>query len=633
MATGQQAAVLEGVRRIFSGGTVAGLGSESLLRRFATRGDEAAFSAIVARHGPMVLGVCRRALRDSHDVEDAFQATFLVFVRKARSIRDGDTLGPWLYGVAHRVATRARVVASKRRANERTGVDLDPAGTSSEADAESVEIRALIDAEIGRLPERYRNPIILCDLEGCSQPEAAGRLGWTEGSLRGRLARARELLRKRLLHRGLVAPAGAIGGLIATDTASAGRLGEALARSLVGAAAGRVEGVSTTAVTLAREVLEAMMRFKVLSIGLAAFVAGAGFSGAGFFALRATKANPPQQSQVPEKTPPTGQSSPADPPTGAISIENGDPFALPPAKPGQEPQFAPPPGKSPVSQDLVIPGKDLKNPPPPEPADARRLVVGDVILVEVLEALPGRQISGERVVRPDGTISLHWYGDLEVVGLTRREVKVKVIEHLRQYLTDESLGLMAWDPHDQAYVWSHPARSDRVYIDDSPTFDKKPRPRLANGLHPIASPIRPAVAAPTDRPSGKPMKINQGDCLLVEVLQALPGRQIQGQRIVRSDGTLSLGYYGDLKVAGLTRAEAKVKLIEHLRQYLTEEALGLVEVDKSGKKTPVAPERSTRVFIEEGLMNDAPDTRLDALEQKLDRVLDELQSLKKDRPR
>ena len=339
MATGQQAAVLDGVRQIFSGGTVAGMGSESLLRRFATRGDEAAFSAIVARHGPMVLGVCRRTLRDSHDVEDAFQATFLVFVRKARSIRDGETLGPWLHGVARRVATRARVGATRRRGNELAGVDVDPAVPPSEPDAERAELRAVLDEEIGRLPERYRAAIILCDLEGCTQQEAAGRLGWSEGSLRGRLARGREQLRNRLIRRGLAAPAGAIATLTVADPASAARLGEALARSLVQVVAGNVEGVSTTAVTLASEVLEAMTRFKILSVGLAAFVAGAALSGAGAVSIikmrqardGASKEALVASSEVrisPER--PTSQ-----PPTRPSVGWPSDPLALPPA-PGED---------------------------------------------------------------------------------------------------------------------------------------------------------------------------------------------------------------------------------------------------------------------------------------------------------
>src|SRR3954452_3100532 len=121
MASGNHAAVLAGVGRLFDGGTVAGLGSGALLARFADRGDEAAFEAIVARHGPMVLGVCRRALADPLDVEDAFQATFLVLVRRAGSVRDADRLAPWLYGVARGVTARARARAIRRRTRERSG--------------------------------------------------------------------------------------------------------------------------------------------------------------------------------------------------------------------------------------------------------------------------------------------------------------------------------------------------------------------------------------------------------------------------------------------------------------------------------------------------------------------------------
>src|SRR3954447_6451072 len=123
MSTGHYGAVLRHLQRLFSLGTVAGLTEWQLLHRYVTRHDEAAFEALVARHGPMVLGVCRRVLDDPHDVEDAFQATFLVLVKKAGSIRDRDVLGTWLYGVARRVAVRARVEARRRRARERAGVE------------------------------------------------------------------------------------------------------------------------------------------------------------------------------------------------------------------------------------------------------------------------------------------------------------------------------------------------------------------------------------------------------------------------------------------------------------------------------------------------------------------------------
>ena len=185
------------VLRLFEGGSVAGMDDGELLARFAERRDEAAFEALVDRLGPMVLGVCRRMLADPRDVEDAFQATFLVLVRRAGSIRDRELVGPWLHGVAVRVARRARVLAVRRAIRERRE-DADVMVPERPPVAEWSEVRAAIDEEIGRLPEHHRRPVVLCDVEGLSREEAAARLGWTLNMVRGRLDRARGRLRDRL---------------------------------------------------------------------------------------------------------------------------------------------------------------------------------------------------------------------------------------------------------------------------------------------------------------------------------------------------------------------------------------------------------------------------------------------------
>ncbi len=125
MASGYRGSVVGSLGRLFEAGTVAGLSEAQLLERFLAQGDEAAFEAILQRHGPMVLGVCRRVLDDPHDIADAFQATFLILVKKARSIRDRDALGTWLYGVARRVAVRAKVNARRRHTRERTGIGAE----------------------------------------------------------------------------------------------------------------------------------------------------------------------------------------------------------------------------------------------------------------------------------------------------------------------------------------------------------------------------------------------------------------------------------------------------------------------------------------------------------------------------
>jgi RNA polymerase sigma factor (sigma-70 family) len=206
------------IDRLFEKGSLTGLDESQLLDRFMAERDELALEALLEWHGPMVLGVCRRWLADSHDIDDAFQATFLILVRKARALRDVHRLGPWLHGVAYRVAVRARADARRRRALEHAGArpECDADAHSPERLALRAEVRGLVDEEVARLPTSQRAAIVLCDLEGLTQQDAARILGWSEGSLRGRLGRARQKLRDRLQRRG-VAPAiaPAIGPLLA----------------------------------------------------------------------------------------------------------------------------------------------------------------------------------------------------------------------------------------------------------------------------------------------------------------------------------------------------------------------------------------------------------------------------------
>src|SRR5262249_26967628 len=142
-------AVLRDIDRIFNKGSMTGLAEGQLLREFTTRGDEIAFEALVTRHGPMVLGVCRRLLHDPRDVEDAFQATFLVLLRRAAALHAADPLGPWLHGVAYRVAARIRAQAARRPAGERQGAR--PESVAPPCPLERCEVRAILDEEIGRL--------------------------------------------------------------------------------------------------------------------------------------------------------------------------------------------------------------------------------------------------------------------------------------------------------------------------------------------------------------------------------------------------------------------------------------------------------------------------------------------------
>ena len=171
-----------------------------LVRAFAATRDEAAFAEIVRRHGPMVLAVCRRVLADAPEADDAFQAVFLVLARRAGSVGRPERLGGWLHGVAVRCARRARSAAASRRAKEHPMSDV---AAPAAADPLWADARPVLDEEIGKLPEKLRAALVLCELEGLGRAEAAERLGVPEGTLSSRLARAKEALRSRLVRRGL----------------------------------------------------------------------------------------------------------------------------------------------------------------------------------------------------------------------------------------------------------------------------------------------------------------------------------------------------------------------------------------------------------------------------------------------
>ena len=209
------------LQTLYSVGVTAGLTDGQLLERFAThRGEpgELAFAALVERHGPMVFRACRGILADEHEAHDAFQATFLILLRKGPTLWVRDSLAPWLHRVACRAAGRARLDARRRRTHESRVAELAQSRTRADRPG---ELAAILHEEVDRLPDRYRLPIVLCDLEGRAYEEAARHLGCPVGTVRSRLSRGRERLRRRLTRRGLAPSAGLIGVAITADTASA----------------------------------------------------------------------------------------------------------------------------------------------------------------------------------------------------------------------------------------------------------------------------------------------------------------------------------------------------------------------------------------------------------------------------
>jgi RNA polymerase sigma factor (sigma-70 family) len=282
------AALFQSLERLFDYGSAVGSTEGELLERFVARHDESAFEALMARHGPMVLGVCRQLLHDPNDVDDAFQATFLVLVRKAGTLRRHDLLGNWLYGVAYRVAVRARCTAVRRLARVATGLGgvetLAAAGSREGADsslAHAIEREQTpwLHQEISHLPEKYRVPIVLCYFEGLTHDEAASRLNWSLGTVKGRLARARELLRRRLARRGLAGALSALAYPLATSESNAAvpagleyatlKAAQAVV-SGTGASLVAASAVSLPVAALVRGVLEAMImtQFKAIALPL-----------------------------------------------------------------------------------------------------------------------------------------------------------------------------------------------------------------------------------------------------------------------------------------------------------------------------------------------------------------------------
>ena len=294
-------AQLDGIRKVFD--RVRGdadHGDGELLTRYRRERDQDAFGSLVRRHGPMVLGVCRRVLRDSHAAEDAFQATFVVLAKKADAVRPPDRLAPWLYGVAYRTALKARGRAFRRQQVEQeyaAEVSNRPPASSEEG----ADLLPIIDEQLNALPEKYRTPLVLCAMRGLNKAEAAERLGLPEGTVSSRLARAREMLRDRLTRRGVVVPAAALGVALAADTLQAA-VPPALAASAAGVGSGTAL-VPATVLTLSHEVLRSMSLFKLKALCAVAMSVALAGGGVGLYAVGADEKKPAPPAEKPAVKP------------------------------------------------------------------------------------------------------------------------------------------------------------------------------------------------------------------------------------------------------------------------------------------------------------------------------------------
>jgi RNA polymerase sigma factor (sigma-70 family) len=312
-----------------------------LLDRFTRARDESAFHELMRRHAPLVLGVCRRVVGNEQDVEDAFQATFLVLVQKAPSIRRRASLASWLHGVAYRCAARVRSANLRRRRHEG---QLAPAPPEAPPDPSWREVRQAIDEELAGLPEKYRAPLVLCYLRGRTRCEAARELGWGAAVLRGRLDRGRERLRARLARRGLALSAGLLataltGGAAVTPAALAGLT---LRAALLVAAGRPVAAVAPGQVAdLVKGAMRAMLWTKIQVVTACAVLVVGALGVGGVLGRQAggppadapqARTDPPRQ---PEAPPPRDE----QPPRGGEDEGKPKPAPTKPTKPAEK-QYA-----------------------------------------------------------------------------------------------------------------------------------------------------------------------------------------------------------------------------------------------------------------------------------------------------
>ena len=305
MKGGSKASVLRSIQTLFDSGSATGMTDRELVERFlrgGAKGQRRHSQRSCARHGPMVWNVCRNIASDAHAAEDAFQATFLILVRKARSIRRCETLGPWLHGVARRVAVRAKATLARRQAQEERGAEMKAKSRPDQTRFDEIEA---LHQEIGRLPEKYRAAVVLCHLEGCTHAEAARVLKCPTGTVNVRVSRARQLLRDRLARRGVAFATIPVGPAFLSDPATAAMpmgLAESTTKAAMQVAAGNAltaGAVSATVSQLTRGALRTMTLKKISLAAAVILATGSVSSGIALVAMggKVVKGNAAEPSQ------------------------------------------------------------------------------------------------------------------------------------------------------------------------------------------------------------------------------------------------------------------------------------------------------------------------------------------------
>ena len=462
---------------LFRNGTPAALSDAELLNRFASRQNEhdetaeLAFAALLARHGPMVLRVCRAVLGDRHEVEDAFQATFLVLAVRARSIRRRGSVASWLHGVALRVAASERARAARRRRHELIRAAMTSSTTENAGGGPVCEheLTAAIHEEIGRLPEKYRAAVVLCYLEGLTHEMAAERLGWPVGSVKSRLAWARERLRVRLTRRGMASttfPFDRSG--LSRDAESAvvllgTRLADATLRGALKAGTGNgalVGIVSAEAVALMEGVIKSLTNARLILIATAALMAGLVTAGAGEMGYSAIRQESLQR---------TGRTGPeARQPIAVAQVAQGPP--LPPA------------AKPATDQGPLVIGVEVVD------SEGHRLSGADVVVTLWYSRGFGNNEAVVERTRTDGAGRVQFKVARERPGSRIRSADVWAHQAGRAFATTNVLLTGNLPPSVVHLTLAHPAKWTITVLgpDDQPIAGLRLTPRLFRRTTPMA---------------------------------------------------------------------------------------------------------------------------------------------------
>jgi RNA polymerase sigma factor (sigma-70 family) len=556
MAATPVSPVVRYVRQLAAAHLAEAVPDEQLLERYARRRDEAAFAALVRRHGPLVLGACRRVLRDGHAAEDVFQATFVVLARKAAAAQRPRALGPWLYGVATRTALKVRGRDARRRTAERQAAVADGAADAPDGLLWR-DLRPVLDEAVAALPEHFRVPFVLHHLEGATVAEVARRLGCPQGTVAARLARAKERLRGRLAHRGLTASAAALTALLSQQAAPAGvpaALVVSTATAATVAAGPQVIGAATAA-ALTQGGVQAMFLTKVKVTAALLLVAGVAWAGVGWFGP-ATAGGGPVAVAEERAVANGGQGvTPKAAPRGGAGVKrlNDDANAS---------DFR----RSTAAQPIPAGGWADEN-PPDRAAILRALPKVKGVPYVYEESRDDLEFTVEKV--SDQVAEPRYYPLIGPARLRTSHYKCTV------YFTETI---------QSSYPFPFQSKRRRVvtvFIDrDQLVVDAAPN--VPDGEGQPATPPAQVIGPP--------------DVLRIETEEGLLPQPLFGPHLVRPDGTVGLGTYGAAYVAGLTADQAREVIAHVLHAGLDAEEVAL-EAVREGLRVDVLVSNSKVYYV------------------------------------